>query len=162
MAAIIEQPGFTSDRFDSEEAEVMAEKFQAPTIGLKTLDGKSVTIGGKQDRPQIINFWASWCPPCRAEFPELEEFYAAHKDEIYFFAISQDEDLESAEEFVEDRSENYDALPILFDAGHLAGENYEIEYLPTTLVVDTNGMVRETMVGGITRSKLEASLANLN
>ena len=162
MAAVIEQPGFTSDKFDSEEDEIMAERFQAPAIGLKTLDGKSVTIGGRQDRPQIINFWASWCPPCRAEFPELEEFYADHKDEIYFFAISQDEDLESAEEFVEDRAENYDALPILFDAGHLAGESYEIEYLPTTLVVDTNGMVRATMVGGITRSKLEATLASLN
>ena len=162
MAAVIEQPGFTSDKFDSEEDEIMAERFQAPAIGLKTLDGKSVTIGGRQDRPQIINFWASWCPPCRAEFPELEEFYAAHKDEIYFFAISQDEDLESAEEFVEDRAENYDALPILFDAGHLAGESYEVEYLPTTLVVDTNGMVRATMVGGITRSKLEATLASLN
>lgn len=160
MAAIIEQPGFTSDKF--EEADQMAEKFQAPAIGLTTLDGKSMTIGGKQDRPQIINFWASWCPPCRAEFSELEEFYAAHRDEIYFYAVSQDEDRDSAREFVEDRAENYDALPILFDAGHLAGETYEIEYLPTTILIDKNGFVTATIVGGVTRSKLEASFANLN
>ena len=133
--------------------------FPAPATELKLNSGEVITVGGAKDRPQVINFWASWCPPCRAEFSELEDFFAAHKDTIYMFAVSEDETAEDMQSFLNERSENYDALIAVLDEEHIAGQNFEVEYLPTTFIVDKNGDVKAFHVGGITRDVLENSLA---
>ncbi len=63
----------------------------APTFTLKNLAGEDVAVEAK-GRPYIINFWATWCPPCQAEIPDLAAFYAAHKDGVDFYAVNLQED----------------------------------------------------------------------
>ena len=88
----------------------------------------------------FINFWASWCPPCRAEFPSIEALYAGYKDnpEMFFLMINEDNDLAAAHRYLE--KENY-TVPFYQAKGNVPDEIYT-GILPTTIVLDKEGNIR--------------------
>ena len=88
----------------------------------------------------FINFWASWCPPCRAEFPSIETLYTKFKDnpDVFFLTINEDSDLATAKAYL--TNENF-SIPFYKSNGNVPGEIYS-GALPTTVVLDKTGKIR--------------------
>ena len=93
---------------------------------LKQLSGKVV----------VVNFWATWCPPCRKEMPDLETLYKRFKDEGLVILAISDEDHGEVKSFVEREKVSY---PILLDPGRKVNELFEVEGIPKSFVYDRTG-----------------------
>ena len=129
----------------------------APTFVLKDLAGKDVAIEAK-GKPYIINFWATWCPPCQAEIPDLAAFHAAHKDTVDFYAVNLQEDAAAVQKFMTERKAD---LPVVLDVKGTAATLYGVRAIPTTVVVDKEGKVVYRKTGGVTKEELEDVVSKL-
>ena len=89
----------------------------------------------------FINFWASWCPPCRAEFPSIERLYSRFKNNpnVFFLTINEDDDLVKAKAYL--NKEKY-TIPLYTSRGHVVPKEVYSGALPTTVVLDKNGNIR--------------------
>ena len=140
------------------------EGFLAPDFTLDTLDGNKVTLSELRGQIVVINFWATWCLPCREETPALEKSYGQYKDSgvLILGVNTTNQDLVSeVESFVQEFRLTY---PILLDRdGSVSNTLYQIRGLPTTIFVNHEGVIRTVLVGGpmsetFIRSKIEALL----
>jgi len=120
-----------------------------------TLDGGEFDLSDTSGQVTVVNFFASWCPPCNQEAPELVAFAEAH-DDIAVVAVATSDTREDAVGFVAKYGIEF---PVVFDDGGGLGAAWEIEYLPTTLFLDASGREVERLVGGATRAQLEEKLA---
>ena len=122
--------------------------FYAPDFSLQTLQGDTITLSDLRGQAVVINLWASWCPPCKAEMPALqrvhEDFSTSGLVILAVNATNQD-DLKAAERFV---GENGLTFPILLDINGEVSRAYQLRSLPTTFFVDPDGMIQEVVVGG--------------
>lgn len=131
----------------------------APEIDLVSLDGERVTLSSLRGRPVLINFWATWCPPCRAEFPLMVEAYAEHAgDGLEILGILHDDAAEGARAFAADQNATW---PVLLDPDDVAWSDYLGIGLPTSFYVDADGIVRAFSVGPFTETGLAAQLATI-
>jgi thiol-disulfide isomerase/thioredoxin len=103
-------------------------------------------------RPVILNLWASWCPPCTAEMPDLDEAAAAHPG-VLFLGVAVDDDPIAAEDFVEMIEVSY---PTGFDAGGLVNLAYPAPGLPATYVISSDGDLVRTVFGRVSTQDIEA------
>ena len=126
----------------------------APSFTLNGLNGNPVTVG-KTGKITMLNFWATWCPPCRQEMPELEVFANKHKDTILFAAINLQEPTAKVKEFLE---QNKYSLPVLLDGEGQVGSAFLIRAIPTTIVLDKNGIIKFRKSGPVTAAEMEAVL----
>lgn len=102
--------------------------------------GKIINVSGLKGKVVFINFWASWCPPCRAEFPSIQKFFEKYRsrDELVFLTVNLDEDLDAGKMYLE--KEKF-TVPFLFPNGHIPKE-YFSGSLPTSVVLDKTGKIR--------------------
>ena len=128
-----------------------------PEFALSGLDGKKVTIG-KENKVAVLNFWATWCPPCRAEFPELVSFSQKNNTKIQFYSINLQENKEKVLSFF--KQENY-SLPVLLDEDGKASKMFRVTAIPTTLIIDAQGIIRYRKSGGVTSEELENIIKKL-
>jgi cytochrome c biogenesis protein CcmG, thiol:disulfide interchange protein DsbE len=121
---------------------------RAPDFSLERLDGGQVTLSELRGRAVVVNLWASWCLPCRAEMPALEAAYQRYRGQgVEFVAVnatSQDREAD-ARALV---SELGLTFPVGWDRSGAVAEAYRLRGLPSTFFIDRNGMVREVVVGG--------------
>ncbi|QYR23444.1 TlpA family protein disulfide reductase [Paenibacillus sp. sptzw28] len=128
--------------------------YSAPTLMLPDLNDKDVAIGGKRDKPTIINFWASWCGPCETEAPDLQALSQKYGDRLDLYGInatSYDRERQ-AREFVIQQNLTF---PILMDRDGKATELYKVSSFPTSLLIDSKGIVRERIPGIISKDQWE-------
>ena len=128
-----------------------APDFMAPTV-----DGQLVRLSDLRGRPVWLNFWGSWCPPCRAEFPELQAAYATTLQPagVILLAISLDEPPEAAASFA---ARNRGTFPILTDPKRaLTGASYPIANFPTHILIDRDGIVRDVVLAAIDQDEIIA------
>lgn len=128
-----------------------------PVFTLKNMDGKEVTVG-KSGKVTIINFWATWCPPCREEMPELEKFAVKHQQTVNFYALNIQEPGDKVADFLK---QNKYTMPVLLDSEGVVGKTFRISAIPTTIVVDKNGVIKYRKSGGVTMSELEGVINGL-
>lgn len=124
------------------------EGFSAPSIELARLDGERLELADLRGQVVVINFWASWCPPCRAEMPALERAYQADRErglEILAVNTTYQDQLGAARSFVAERDLSF---PILLDRTGETANRYRMRALPTTYFVDREGVIRKVIVGG--------------
>jgi cytochrome c biogenesis protein CcmG/thiol:disulfide interchange protein DsbE len=131
----------------------------APEIDLVSLDGERVTLSSLRGRPVLINFWATWCPPCREEFPLMVQAYADHDDDgLEILGILHDDAAEGASAFVADQGA---AWPMLLDPDDTAWSDYLGVGLPTSFFVDADGVVQAFSLGPFNEAGLAAQLATI-
>jgi peroxiredoxin len=122
--------------------------FTAPDFYLETIHGEVINLSGLRGQPVIINIWASWCPPCRAEMPALQNVYETYRDHglvvLAINATNQD-NLDDAIEFI--RLHNL-SFPVLLDVIGEVSNLYKLRSLPTTFFIDEKGIIQEIVVGG--------------
>jgi thiol-disulfide isomerase/thioredoxin len=122
--------------------------FSAPEFTLETLQGESVSLSSLRGKPVILNFWASWCPPCRAEMPALENIHKRYSSEglvvLAVNATAQDSKA-GIDQFLNEVDISF---LILMDPASTAASLYEIRSLPTTFFIDRQGTIRDVVLGG--------------
>jgi peroxiredoxin len=112
----------------------------APAFTLASRDGKPVSLAELKGQVVMINFWASWCGPCRQEFPALDQIYAKYKPMGFtLVAINVESEKADAERFLEKTPASF---PILFDPDNKVSGSYGVSAMPTTVLVDRAGRVR--------------------
>lgn len=136
-----------------EKEEKPAEKKQglevgntAPDFELKLLTGEMTKLSDYRGKKVMLNFWATWCPPCKAEMPEMQQFYEATKDEVAILAVNMDPQNDVAG-FVKDMGITF---PILLDEKNEVNQNYQIISIPTTFFIDENGVITHKFIGAMT------------
>jgi thiol-disulfide isomerase/thioredoxin len=128
---------------------------QAPKLPSEVLIPPRVTVSGLRGRPAVINFWASWCGPCRQEAPQLERFARSLHGRAGFVGVDWSDGLSGARSFL---SRYGWTFPVLRDSEGTAGEDYRLIGLPTTFVVDSRGRIVKTLSGPQTESSLWSAL----
>lgn len=131
----------------------------APDFSLKALDGSTVTLSDLRGKPVMVNFWATWCPPCKEEMPTMEAAYKKAKDQgIVFLGVDIKEDPALVEKFVK---ENGYSWTFLLDQDGAAGRHYQITGIPETFFIDRTGLVQARVIGPMTPTVLESRLAKI-
>jgi len=132
--------------------------YLAPDFQLKDYNGNLIKLSDFKGKPVIINFWATWCPPCRAEMPEIEAAYRKYKkDGLIVLGVDAREDEATIRKYVEDGGYSWQ-MPI--DDGETI-ITYRVVAFPTSFFVDKEGYVRATQVGGMDKKGLEERLAKI-
>jgi cytochrome c biogenesis protein CcmG, thiol:disulfide interchange protein DsbE len=136
--------------------------FLAPPFSLTTLDGQTVDLSAYQGQVVLLNFWASWCPPCRAEMPAIQQVYQSYRDQgLVVLAINASyQDTPAARQsFLGSFAYSF---PILLDDGSTVNRLYAVYSLPTTFFIDRKGTIRDLVVGGpLTAAGLSARVETL-
>ncbi|KXS43539.1 MULTISPECIES: TlpA family protein disulfide reductase [unclassified Candidatus Frackibacter] len=126
--------------------------FRAPDFTLTDLNGKQVSLSDFRGKQVVfINFWASWCPPCRAEMPYIEEVHQEGKDKVKVLAVNLKESKSKVQNFVEKNDYNFTVL--LDKTGEIAN-NYLVRGIPKTVIVDKNGIIKAQHVGAMNKDQM--------
>lgn len=128
--------------------------FIAPDFTLTNEQGEQVTLSQYRGQPVFINFWASWCPPCKEEMPYIQEAYEKYGDEVVFLGINvtPGDSRENAIKFMD--SNNYE-MPILFDLDGNVTNTYRSISIPTSFFIDKNGVIKAKYVGPMNYEQIE-------
>lgn len=138
--------------------------YLAPDFTLQTAVGQTITLSdivdaaGAASQPVVLNFWASWCAPCRVEMPNLQQASVTYNGRAAFIGINQGEDAQTITKFGNEYNVTY---PLLLDEENLVNRLYQVTSLPTTIFVDQNGVVREVIIGILSEAVLQSRLENL-
>ncbi|GAA0300064.1 peroxiredoxin [Gracilibacillus halotolerans] len=119
----------------------------APDFELETLDGETAKLSDFRGEKVLLNFWATWCPPCRAEMPDMQKF---HEDtNVNILAVNLIETESSPQNVPEFKDELGLTFPILLDEGSELTTEYKIMAYPTSFMIDTNGRIQYKAFGAI-------------
>lgn len=134
---------------------------KAPDFTLSDLSGQKTKLSEviKNSKVTLVNFWATWCPPCREEIPELIDFYRKYNSQkVSLLGIDIQENPIEVKTFVQKNKMNY---PVLTDTDGKTAQQYNIYAIPTTFFIDRNGMIKDKIEGGTDFKALEMKLKTL-
>jgi peroxiredoxin len=122
---------------------------QAPDFSLADLQGNPVRLSRLRGRVVVLNFWATWCPPCRNELPDLQSFYADYRSRgVIVLGINQREAIDLVRNFRDNQKLTF---PVLLDLDSQVGNRYHVDTLPRTVFLDRSGVIRSILYGPSTR-----------
>ncbi|MEX2460642.1 MAG: TlpA disulfide reductase family protein [Paenibacillaceae bacterium] len=134
----------------------------APDFSLTDLKGVPVHLSDYKGKKVIVNFWATWCPPCRVEMPHMQKFYEDYKSKDFVILgvnlIQTEENPDSIQAFVEDQQLTF---PILLDKEGNVVQTYQVVAYPTTYLLDSIGVIREKFQGAINYEIMEDAVSEI-
>ena len=136
-----------------------------PMTNITILDrfGNQINLTDLKGKPLIINFWATWCPPCKEEMPIFQSAYKKYKDKVQFIMINATdskpfETSKHAKEYLDEQGID---LPVYFDQNFQAQTTYAVTSLPSTLIINSDGMIEYALRGPMTQDALEEVLSKI-
>jgi len=135
--------------------------FLAPSFELAGFDGNLYRVGGKRDRPLLINFWASWCSPCHLEAPDLQKLYEEYEGKIDLYGVNVTtlDTRTGIRAFIDEYGITF---PIPLDeTGEVSGKLYGVNGYPASFLIDQNGVVVEAVFGIIDRERMARQIDRL-
>jgi peroxiredoxin/outer membrane lipoprotein-sorting protein len=130
---------------------------RAADFALRTLDGESVTLQSLRGKVTVIDFWATWCGPCRVEFPAFEKMRAEFGDDVRFYGVS-DEPAATVKKFIEEYRYR---MPMLIDGNREMHRHYGVHKIPVLLVIDQDSVVRQMFIGMQNESDLRDAIRSV-
>ena len=151
-----EEPGKLENKAEDEAHEPV----KAPDFTVYTADGTAVKLSDFEGRPVVLNFWASWCPPCKSEMPDFDTAYKEHGENIEFLIVNLTdggrETQESASEYIE--SHGY-SFPVYYDTTLEAAYTYGVYSIPTTYFIDAQGNFTAYGTGALTMDSIQKGIS---
>lgn len=123
----------------------------APDFTLEDLDGNRITLSKLKGKNVIVNFWATTCPYCKVEMPDINAFYKTHKNELEVLAVDLGESDSTIKDYVRDKGFEF---KILKDTNGDVGYAYGIRFIPTTFFIDKKGIIRAVANGAMTHDEI--------
>lgn len=134
----------------------------APDFTLAVLGDGEITLSDLKGRPVLINFWASWCPPCRVEMPDLVRAFEQHEDQGFIILgidLTFQDSVPDVRAFVEEFEMSF---PVLLDeTGEVTAEKYRLLGLPMSVFVDREGIIRRIHIGAMTGEQIDEFVAEI-
>lgn len=134
----------------------------APDFTVLDKDGNTVKLSDFRGKPVVLNFWATWCPPCKQELPDFNQAAETYKDEIVFLMVNltdgQRDTVDSVKVFVADNGYTF---PVYFDTAYSAASAYRIESIPTTYFINAKGEAVNYKIGMMTAAELESGIRDM-
>ncbi|WP_102048995.1 TlpA family protein disulfide reductase [Pygmaiobacter massiliensis] len=134
----------------------------APSFTVYDAKGNAVTLDSLKGKPIVLNFWASWCGPCKSEMPDFEKVYAEYKDKVHFAMVNmtdgQRETQEKAQAHIDKEGFTF---PVYFDLDLDAAKTYGVSAIPATYVIDADGNLVAYANGTISSEALIGALDNI-
>ena len=142
-----------SPQADNQSTIPAAVNYPAPDLSLQNVNGKTESLVDYRDKIVLVNNWATWCPPCKAEIPTLEAYYKAHAANGFIIVgIEAGEPQADVSKFVQEHEMTY---PVWFDLKSAALDAFKNQNLPNSYVIDRKGTIRLAWVGEINQAMLE-------
>lgn len=151
------QEEMTQTPHEQEPTELEAQP--ALAFNLVNLDGESVALSDFLGNAVMVNFWATWCPPCRAEMPLIQEYAAANQGQLVVLAINAGEENHTVQDFVD--SQNFEDVNFLLDLTNSVADLYRVPGLPTSLFIDAEGLLQGIHIGELDEDLLTTYLAGI-
>ncbi|ARK25548.1 thiol-disulfide oxidoreductase [Sporosarcina sp. P37] len=129
----------------------------APDFTLETLAGETVTLSALKGKKVILNFWATWCPPCKAEMPHMQKFYSklTDEDQVELIAVNVTESEKLGVNEVKKFVDSYHlSFPIPLDETAKVTQLYGVFSMPTTFMIDTEGRIAQKIIGPLDEKAL--------
>jgi len=132
----------------------------APEFELKTLEGDTLRLADFKGKPVLVNFWATWCGPCRAEFPDFQRAHVDNANDLVIIGINNTtaDQVDLVDDFVTEMGATF---PIVLDETGDVVETYGVLGLPTSVFIDRDGVVNEVFTGPINKAYIESKLSEL-
>jgi len=139
----------------------IVEGKRAPDFELTDLNGDKVRLSEYKGMPVLLNFWASWCPPCKKEMPHMESIYKKYKDEFAILAVNvttSEKKKEDVNKFIEEYKLTF---PIPMDEKGEVFHQYEVMGYPTSFFIDSDGIIRRVVLGPVDEKELKTEIKKL-
>ena len=150
VAGVILQPGqaLAAENIPAQALFEVAQRKQAPDFVLEDTDGKKHRLSDLRGKVVLVNFWATWCPPCRREMPSIERLSQSLKGtDFEVLAVNVAEDFDTVFGFI-GTLDPFPTFPVVFDADSSVLKSWPVMGLPTTFVLDKQGGIAYRVVGG--------------
>ncbi|WP_171005525.1 TlpA disulfide reductase family protein [Bacillus sp. E(2018)] len=135
----------------------------APAFSLRTLEGKQVDLKDYRGQKVIVNFWATWCPPCREEMPEMEKFYKDYKNKgVEILAVNleySETNTEKVSKFVKEYNLSF---PIPLDEKNTIGKQFRAVSIPTSYFIDEKGLIKNSHIGPMDYELMKDEINKMN
>ncbi|MGG3452107.1 redoxin domain-containing protein [Domibacillus aminovorans] len=127
-----------SDNYSTEEGG------GTPDFKVQTMDGKEVKLSDYKGKKVFLNFWTTWCPPCKEEMPNMQTFYRKKPANVEILAVNIEESNERVNEFAKEYQLTF---PILLDKDGDVSKTYDVYTIPTTFVLNEEGIIHQKIIG---------------
>ena len=152
----------SSGNADSQNDTSTEEIIPAADFTVYTKDGTAVNLSDFYGKPIVVNFWATWCGPCKIELPAFDTLYQQYKDQVHFLMVNLtdgvDETVESVSDFV---TKNNYTFPVYYDTDMDAALTYYITSVPRTLFIDNDGTIAYGYMGAMSEDTLETYIQEI-
>lgn len=139
------------------------ETFEAPDFQVEDADGEIVSLSAMEGQPVVLNFWASWCPPCKNEMPDFQKAYETYGEDIRFMMVNltdgSRETKDTAKAYIEEQGYTF---PVYYDVDQEAAYAYYVSSVPATYFIDEDGNIVAAGRGMLDEEALEKGISMLN
>ena len=122
--------------------------FTAPDFTLQTFGEETYTLSDLRGNAVLVNFWASWCPPCRSEMPAMQQVYDDFREQGFIVLAVNSTHQDNLGDAISFAQVHKLSFPILLDRDGSAGRSYDVRSLPTSFFIDRDGIIQDVVVGG--------------
>lgn len=150
-----EEPGTTSV---AGLTEAPAVGYLAPDFSLPSLTGDSFSLSASRGQPVVLNFWATWCPPCRVEIPHFQEASTTYNGQVLIVGVDDGEPRERVAPFAQEMGITY---PVPLDGDSEVSRRYRVNSLPTTFFIDADGVIQHIQIGLVNEAMLQEQIERL-
>lgn len=124
----------------------------APNFTVTDMQGQAVSLASLKGKPVFLNFWATWCPPCVGEMPDIQRMYSKYGDKVHFLIVNVDGEKSDVAAFMSNHALTF---PVLLDSSGSAAAAYGIQAIPASYVIDAEGNLLESHIGSLSADTME-------